>query len=43
MKPDPSVSETEMKAIMESSEGSSSEVNSLVSAGEAQIVEGDEI
>jgi hypothetical protein len=32
-----------MKAIMESSEGSSSEVNSPVSAGEAQIAEGDEI
>jgi hypothetical protein len=43
MKPDPSMSETEMKAIMESSEGSSSEVNSPVSAGEAQITEGDEI
>jgi hypothetical protein len=40
---DPSASETETKAIMESSEGSSSEVNSPVSAGEAQIAEGDEI
>jgi hypothetical protein len=42
-KPDPSASETETKAIMESSEGSSSEVNSPVSAGEAQIAEGDKI
>jgi hypothetical protein len=42
-KPDPSVSETETKAIIESSEGFSSEVNSLVSTGEAQITEGDEI
>jgi hypothetical protein len=41
MKPDPSASETKTKAIMESSEGSSSEVNSPVSAGEAQIAEGD--
>jgi hypothetical protein len=31
-KPDPSASEPEMKAMMESSEGSSSEVNSPVSA-----------
>jgi hypothetical protein len=37
MKPDPSASEPEMKAMMESSEGSSSEVNSPVSIGEAQI------
>jgi hypothetical protein len=43
MKPDPSVSEPETVAMMESSEGSSSEVNSSVSKGEAQIVEGDEI
>jgi hypothetical protein len=42
-KPDPSASETEMKAIMESSEGSSSEVNSPISVGEVQIAEGDEI
>jgi hypothetical protein len=42
-KPDPSASEPEMKAMMESSEGSSSEVNSPVSAEEAQIAEGDEI
>jgi hypothetical protein len=42
-KPDPLASETETKAIMESSEVSSSEVNSPVSVGEAQIAEGDEI
>jgi hypothetical protein len=42
-KPDPSASEPETKAVMESSEGSSSEVNSPVSAEEAQIAEGDEI
>jgi hypothetical protein len=42
-KPDPSVSESEMKAMVESSEGSSSEVNSPISAGEAQITEGNEI
>jgi hypothetical protein len=35
MKPDPSASEPETKAMMESSKGSSSEVNSPVSAGEA--------
>jgi hypothetical protein len=35
-KPDPSVSEPETVAIMESSEGSSSEVNSPVSLGEVQ-------
>jgi hypothetical protein len=43
MKPDPSVSEPETIAMMESSEGSSSEVNSPVSLGEAQIAEVDEI
>jgi hypothetical protein len=43
MKPDPSASEPETKAMMESSEGSSSEVNSPVKTGEAQIAEGDEI
>jgi hypothetical protein len=43
MKPDPSASEPEAKAMMESSEGSSSEANSPVSIGEAQIAEGDEI
>jgi hypothetical protein len=42
-KPDPSASEIETKVLMESSEGSSSEVNSPVSAGEAQIAEGNEI
>jgi hypothetical protein len=42
-KPDPSASEHKTKAMMESSEGSSSEVNSPVSTGEAQIAEGDEI
>jgi hypothetical protein len=42
-KPDPSASEPKMKAMMESSEGSSSEVNSPVSTEEAQIAEGDEI
>jgi hypothetical protein len=42
-KPDPSVSEPETVAMMESSEGSSSEVNSPVSSGEAQITEGNEI
>jgi hypothetical protein len=44
-KPDPSASETEIVAIMEYSEGSSSEVNSPVSLGEVQngkITEGDE-
>jgi hypothetical protein len=44
-KPDPSVSEPETVAMMESSEGSSSEVNSPVSLGEVQegkIAEGDE-
>jgi hypothetical protein len=44
-KPDPSASEPETVAMMEYSEGSSSEVNSLVSLGEAQerkIAEGDE-
>jgi hypothetical protein len=43
IKPDPSASEPEMKAMVESSEGSSSEVNSPISTGEAQIAEGDEI
>jgi hypothetical protein len=44
-KPDPSASEPETVAMMESSEGSSSEVNSPVSLGEVQegkIAEGDE-
>jgi hypothetical protein len=43
MKPDPSAGEPKMKAMMESSECSSSEVNSPVSTEEAQIAEGDEI
>jgi hypothetical protein len=43
MKPDPSAGEPETVAMMESSEGSSSEVNSPVSLGEAQIAEVDEI
>jgi hypothetical protein len=42
-KPDPSASEPETKAMMESSEGSSSKVNLPVSSGEAQIAEGYEI
>jgi hypothetical protein len=44
-KPDPSASEPETEVMMEYSEGSSSEVNSPVSAGEVQerkIAEGDE-
>jgi hypothetical protein len=40
---DPSASEPETVAMMESSEGSSSEVNSPVSLGETQIAEGKEI
>jgi hypothetical protein len=43
IKPDPSASEPETKAMMKSFEGSFSEVNSPVSAEEAQIAEGDEI
>jgi hypothetical protein len=43
MKPDPSASDPGTKTMMESSEGSSSEVNSPVSAGEARITEVDEI
>jgi hypothetical protein len=43
MKTDPSANEPETVAMMESSEGSSSEVNSPVSKGEAQTTEGDEI
>jgi hypothetical protein len=42
-KPDLLASKTETKATLESSEGSSSEVNSPVSVGEAQIVECDKI
>jgi hypothetical protein len=43
IKPDPSASEPETVAMMESSEGSSSEVNSPVSVGEPQVAEVDEI
>jgi hypothetical protein len=43
MKPDPSAREPETIAMLESSEGSSSEVNSLVSSREAQSTEGDKI
>jgi hypothetical protein len=42
-KPDPLASEPETVAMMESSEGSSSEVNSPVNSGETQIAEGNEI
>jgi hypothetical protein len=42
-KPDPSASKLETVAMMESSEGSSSEVNSPVSLEEAQVAEVDEI
>jgi hypothetical protein len=40
---DPSASDPEIVAVMESAEGSSSEVNSPISLGEAQIAESDEI
>jgi hypothetical protein len=43
MKPNLSASEPETVAMVESSEGSSSEVNSPVSLEETQIAEGDEI
>jgi hypothetical protein len=43
IKLDPSANKTEMKVTLESSEGSSSEVNSPVSIGETQIAECDEI
>jgi hypothetical protein len=43
MKPDPSASDPETVAMMESSAGSSSEVNLPVSLGEAQIIEVNEI
>jgi hypothetical protein len=42
-KPDPSASKPETVVILESSEGSSSEVNSPVSLGKAKIAEGDKI
>jgi hypothetical protein len=43
MKPDPSVSKSKTEVMLESSEGSSSEVNSPVSLGKAPIAEGDKI
>jgi hypothetical protein len=43
VKPDLSASELETVAMMESAEGSFSELNSPVGLGEAQIAEGDEI
>jgi hypothetical protein len=42
-KPDPLAREPKTVAMLESSKGSSSEVNSLVSLGEAKIAEGDKI
>jgi hypothetical protein len=42
-KPDPSAREPETVVMLESLKGSSSEVNSLVSLGEAKIAEGDKI
>jgi hypothetical protein len=42
-KPDPSAREPETVVMLELSKGSSSEVNSLVSLGEAKIAEGDKI
>jgi hypothetical protein len=43
MKPDPSASKPETVVILESPEGSSSEVNSPVSLEKAKIAEGDKI
>jgi hypothetical protein len=43
MKPDPSVSKPEIEETLESSEGSSSEVNLPVSLEKAPITEGDKI
>jgi hypothetical protein len=43
MKPDPSAREPKTVVMLESSEGSSSEVNSLVSLGAAKITKGDKI
>jgi hypothetical protein len=43
MKPDPSANKPETEETLESSEGSSSEVNSPVSLAKASIVEGDKI
>jgi hypothetical protein len=42
-KPDPSANKPETKETLESSEGSSSEVNSPVSLAKASITEGDKI
>jgi hypothetical protein len=42
-KPDPSVNKPKTEVMLESSEGSSSEVNSPVSLGKAPIAEGDKI
>jgi hypothetical protein len=42
MKPDPLANKPETKETLESSEGSSSEVNSPVSLAKASIAEGDE-
>jgi hypothetical protein len=42
-KPDPSASKPEIVVMLESSEGSSSEVNSPVSLGKTKIAEGDRI
>jgi hypothetical protein len=42
-KPDPSASKPETEVMLESSEGSSSEVNSPISLGKAPIAEGDKI
>jgi hypothetical protein len=42
-KPDPSASKPKTVVMLESSEGSSSEVNSRVSLGKAKIAEGDKI
>jgi hypothetical protein len=42
-KPDPSASKPKIEVMLESSEGSSSEVNSPVSSEKAPIVEGDKI
>jgi hypothetical protein len=43
MKPDPSASKPKIEVMLESSEGSSSEVNSPVSLEKASIAEGDKI
>jgi hypothetical protein len=43
MKPDPSAGEPKAVVMLESSEGSSSKINSLISLGEAKIAEGDKI